>query len=231
GVVGVPESTRLLLRVNPGGIAGRAPVEASTTSPPPGPEGLEMNTFPSASAATPPGRNPATAVRVAMLSVKTEISSTCLFLMSVKNRSPPASTETAAGVTLSPDDTTVVCGPPPPGTSTSWLLPVSATNTSPFLSTATPCGASSPLPTVVCAPPPDGTSTTWLFPVSAMNTSPLLSTATPCGASSPLPTVVCAPPPAGTSTTRLLPVSAINRSPFLSTANPAGSLSPPSTAL
>src|ERR1035438_7560364 len=66
---------------------------------------------------------------------------------------------------------TVTWAPPPAGTSTTWLLLVSAMKTSPAPSTATPYGRLHPLPTVTWAPPPAGTSTTWLWLVSAMKTS------------------------------------------------------------
>src|SRR5271170_1545084 len=109
--------------------------------------------------------------------------------------SPAASTATPVGpLTLNPVTGTVVCAPPPAGSSTTLWLPVSAINTSPAASNVTAYGEDSPVPNVVCAPPAGGTTTTRLLPSSAIKTSPPLSTATPYGSTSPVAgSVVCAP--------------------------------------
>ena len=64
--------------------------------------------------------------------------------------------------------------------STTRLLSVSATKTSPAASTATPCGSLNPEPIGLMVPS-GRTSLTTLFPLSATKTSPEASTATPAG--------------------------------------------------
>ena len=64
--------------------------------------------------------------------------------------------------------------------STTRLLSVSATKTSPAASTATPVGPLNPEP-MVSMVPLGRTSLTALLPVSATKTSPAASTATPAG--------------------------------------------------
>ena len=71
-------------------------------------------------------------------------------------------------------------GPPQGVISTTWLLPVSATKTSPVASRATSSGWADPLPRVTWLPAVVS-STTRLLPVSATKTSPAGSLATPSG--------------------------------------------------
>src|ERR1700721_1744351 len=94
-------------------------------------------------------------------------------------------------------ETTVTCAallstPPTTGTSTIWLLPVSAMITLPAPSTATPDGLRSPVPTETGDEVGVANSRTALAPASATN-APADENATDWGEVKPLPTAVTVP--------------------------------------
>ena len=99
---------------------------------------------------------------------------------------------------------------------------MSATNTSPVVSTANPWGWERPVNAKVVCTPPVVRSTTRLFVRSTTKRFPDPSTATPLGPVSPVSGTVDCTPPGVRSSTRLLAGSATNTSPAASTAIPVG---------
>jgi hypothetical protein len=106
--------------------------------------------------------------------------------------------------------------------STTRLLPVSATKTSPAASTATPTGEAKLKPEpMVLVPPSCRNSSMALLPASATKTSPAASTATPAGWLKP-EAMVLVPPLVSTSSTLLYKTLETKTSPAASTATPNG---------